>query len=159
MNRQHLSSKWTRLHVADRNQLGQFVSSVDTAICDFHLPFPGLPVARPPRLGVVVQVSNNDFSQGRSWLVVGTGPFVLVAGVDFKIGKSAGQTAAALAAALGLLGLGATAAGATVQVVAPANDDPFPVKAWSSGPVANFQVQPLGGVPLPGPWDPPLRVV
>lgn len=157
--RLHLSTKWTRLHLGDQNQLGQFVAAVDTAVCDSLLPFPGLPVVRPPRPIVNLTVTNNDFSQGRAWIVAGTAPLVLVSGVDFKVGKNPASTALNIAGALAQMGIDASASGIVVQVGAPASDDPFPVRAWSAGPVVNFQVQPPGGIPLPGPWDPPRRIV
>lgn len=152
----HLSSPPTTLQIAERDQLGRFVPLVEQSICDFRNNFPGLPAAVRQSRVVTLQVSSNDFSKGRAWVVFGS--LTLVSGVDFKVGGSASQVASGIAAALKAAGISAAASGSSVQVVAPQVDQPFPVTVCSSGGTQNFNVLPEGGFPLPGPYDPPDRI-
>lgn len=158
MNR-HYTTKPARWQIADKDQYGRLVAAVDSAICDAIAPITGMPSASRQVRGVTILISSNDFSKGRAWISLGESPLMLVSGVDFKVGGSAGQTATAIAAALKAAGVQAAASGSSVLVTVPTADDPYPVVAGSAGGVKNFTIQPEGGYPFSGPWDPPLRVV
>lgn len=85
-----------------------------------------------------VTVANNDFSTGQAEIFIDK--YILVAGEDFAIGGTTGDTAANIAAAIAnLTGYSdTTSAGSTVNVVGPLGNQNRTWRTRVFGTIANF---------------------